>query len=361
MARVINFNAGPAALPLQALQRAQEELIEFEGSGMSIMEHSHRGKVYSAVHEEALALFRELLAVPETHDILLMQGGASSQFALVPMNLLPPGKSADYILTGSWSKKALAEAKLIGNARVAATTDSGGKFTHIPKQTELDLDAGAAYVHLTSNNTIAGTQWFEFPDTGAVPLVADMSSDILWRPIDVSRFGLIYAGAQKNIGPSGLTVVIIRKDLVEAGRKDIPTIFRYSTHAENNSLYHTPPTFAVYLMRNVLRLLKETDGLAGAEVRNRKKAELLYEAIDARPDFYRCPVDREARSVMNVVFNLPTPELEAEFIGAAQSAGMVGLKGHRSVGGVRVSIYNAAPLEWVETLVQFMSAFKKGA
>ena len=358
MARVMNFNPGPATLPVQALERAQKELIDVEGSGMSIIEHSHRGKVYSAVHDEAIALVTELLGVPDTHQVMLMQGGASGQFAMVPMNLLPDGKSADYILTGSWSKKAYAEAGTVGTVRVAASTERDKKFPRVPEQGELDLDGGAAYVHMTSNNTIAGTQFHQFPETGTVPLVADMSSDILWRPIDVSKFGVIYAGAQKNIGPSGVTLVIARKDLIESGRTDIPSIFRYKTHADANSLYNTPPTFAIYLLRNVLAVVKQQGGLAEMEKRNRAKAELLYQAIDARSDFYTCPVEKPSRSVMNVVFNLPTPEQEASFIAAAQEKGLVGLKGHRSVGGVRASIYNAAPIEWVQALVNFMESYK---
>ncbi|HTU62435.1 MAG TPA: 3-phosphoserine/phosphohydroxythreonine transaminase, partial [Polyangiales bacterium] len=279
MARVFNFNAGPAALPLAALERAQKELLDLGGTGMSVMEHSHRGKAYEAVHNEAITLTRELLAVPENYDILLLQGGASQQFAVVPMNLLPQGKSADYILTGSWSQKAYKEAKTIGTARVAASTEKDKKFARIPKQSELELDANAAYAHITSNNTIFGSQWHEFPNTGNVPLVADMSSDIMWRPIDVSKFGLIYAGAQKNLGPSGVTLVIVRKDLVAAARQDIPVIFQYRTHSENNSLYNTPPTFGVYVLRNVLDEFKKAGGLGAVEKINREKAKVLYDAI----------------------------------------------------------------------------------
>ncbi len=359
MARAMNFNAGPAALPLAALERAQSELLDIQGSGMSVVEHSHRGKLYEAIHKEALGLVRELMGVPDDYDVLLLQGGASLQFAMVPMNLLPAGKSADYVLTGVWSKKALSEAKLVGATRVAATTEEDGKFRRIPKAAELKLDPSAAYVHITTNNTVFGTQYSEIPDTGAVPLVADMSSDILSRPVDVRRFGLIYAGAQKNIGPSGLVVVIIRKDLIESGRQDIPNILRYSTHAKEGSLYNTPPTFSVYLMRNVLALVKARGGLVAMEAHNRKKAAVLYAALDAAPDFYRCPVERESRSLMNVVFNLPTPDLEAAFLAKAGERGLVGLKGHRSAGGIRASIYNAAELEWVEALAAFMRDFQE--
>ena len=359
MARVHNFNAGPAALPLAALERARDELIDFAGTGMSIAEHSHRGKDYEGVHDQAIALVRELLGVPESHEILLLQGGASLQFAMVPMNLLPPGKSADYILTGGWSEKALDEAKMVGATRVAATTKVDGRYHRIPAQTELALDPAAAYVHITSNNTLDGTQWSAFPDTGAVPLVADMSSDFMWRKLDVGRFGLIYAGAQKNVGPSGIVIVIVRKDLVEAGRKDIPKILRYKTHADNRSLYNTPPTFSVYLVRNVLQWLKQKGGLDAVERTNRAKGQMLYAAIDGRADFYRCPVDRDSRSYMNVVFRLPSEALEEKFVAEAKKAKLVGLKGHRSVGGIRASIYNAVSVDSVTALVEFMNGFAK--
>ena len=272
----------PQPFPLGVLERAQQELLDIGGSGMSVMEHSHRGKLYEAIHNEAIALVKELLAVPDNYDILFLQGGASQQFAVVPMNLLPPGKSADYILTGGWSQKAYKEAKVLGTARIAGNTEKDKKFCRIPKQSELELDPNAAYVHLTSNNTLFGTQWHDFPDTGSVPLVADMSSDIAWRPIDVSKFALIYAGAQKNLGPSGIVVVIIRKDLVEAARKDIPVIFQYRTHAENNSLYNTPPTFSVYMLRNVL-----------AEVKAKRRPERDGEA-EPREGGATLPRDRRA-------------------------------------------------------------------
>jgi phosphoserine aminotransferase len=358
MARVINFNAGPAALPLGAVERAQKELLDISGSGMSVMEHSHRGKVYEAVHEEAIALVKELLSVPDNYDILFLQGGASQQFAVVPMNLLPVGKSADYILTGGWSQKAYKEAKLLGTVRVVGNTEQDKKFCRIPKQSELELDPNAAYVHITSNNTLFGTQWHDFPDVGAVPLVADMSSDIAWRPIDVSKFGLIYAGAQKNLGPSGIVLVLIRKDLVEAGRKDIPVIFQYRTHAETNSLYNTPPTFSVYMLRNVLAELKQNGGLSAMEKLNREKAALLYSAIDSRPDMFTNPVEKDARSTMNVVFTLKSSELEAEFLAEAKRLKMEGLKGHRLVGGMRASIYNAVSLENVAALADLIAKFK---
>lgn len=373
MKRVKNFNAGPAALPLPALERAQGELLDFAGSGMSVMEHSHRGKEYEAVHDEALALLRELLAVPDSHEILFVQGGASQLFAQIPMNLVERGRSADYVVTGAWGEKALAEAKVAaamlgGAVRLAGTTGEGeGKekrYVRAAVAKDLQLAPDAAYLHVTSNETIHGVQFDvdparPFPDAGAVPLVADMSSDFLWKPVDVSRFGLIYAGAQKNIGPSGVVVVIVRKDLVAAGRKDIPKIFQLRTPAENKSLYNTPPTFGIYMVRNVLAWLKGLGGLKAMEQRNRAKAGRLYEVIDAHGAFYRCPVEKESRSVMNVVFRLPTEADEERFVKEAKARGMVGLKGHRSVGGIRVSTYNAVEPAWVDELCEFMREFAR--
>lgn len=357
MPRVSNFNAGPAALPLPVLERAREELLDFQGTGMSIMEHSHRGKAYDAVHNRAVSLLRELLSIPDEYHVLFLQGGASQQFAMVPLNLLGD-KSADYIITGQWSEKALSEAKIVGRTRVAATTkQENGTFPRIPKQEELSLDENAAYVHITTNNTIAGTQWHYIPEVGNVPLVADMSSDFLWKKFDVTRYGLIYAGAQKNLGPSGVVAVIIRKDLAEREPKNIPKIFRYKTFADQNSLYNTPPTFAIYLVQLVLEWVKESGGLSQMEARNREKGALLYGTIDAMPDFYRSPVEKESRSFMNVVFRLPSEALEERFIKEATAAGLVGLKGHRSVGGIRASIYNAASVEDVKKLCDFMKDF----
>jgi phosphoserine aminotransferase len=358
MARVHNFNPGPAVLPRAALERAQRELLDIDATGMSIMEHSHRAKTYEAIHNEAIALLRELAGIPNDYDVLLLQGGASQQFAMVPMNLLKPGLSADYIVTGTWAKKAFKEAARIGAPRVAASTEVDGKFRRVPKQSELTLDDAAVYVHMTSNNTIAGTQFHQFPVTNA-PLIVDMSSDILSRPMDVRQTGLIYAGAQKNLGPSGVTVVIVRQDLVEAGNDRIPEIFQYRTHAAANSLSNTPCTFGVYMLRNVLSWLKDLGGLPEIAKRNEAKAALLYEVLDERSDFYLCPVERESRSQMNVVFNLPSAELEAECVAAALERGMVGLKGHRLVGGLRASIYNACPMESVEALADFLRSFKR--
>jgi phosphoserine aminotransferase len=371
MARTLNFSAGPAALPLPALERARDELLDFAGTGMSVMEQSHRGKEYEAVHDEAIALTRELLGVPETHDVLFLQGGASSFFALLPMNLLEKGHSADYILTGVWGEKAWAEARHSANllgAQIHVAGDSGsgeGKaktWTRVTRPEELKPESAAAYLHFTSNETIHGVQFGAdparpFPAPKAVPLVADMSSDFLWRKFDVSRFGLVYAGAQKNVGPSGVVMVIVRKELVAAGRKDIPKIFQLRTHAENKSLYNTPPTFGVYMVRNVLAWLKGMGGLDAIEARNRKKAARLYGVIDGNPGFYRCPVERESRSMMNVVFRLPTEADEERFCAEAKKRRMIGLKGHRSVGGIRVSLYNAVEPEWVDALAAFMEEF----
>jgi phosphoserine aminotransferase len=373
MARTMNFNAGPAALPLPALERAREEFLDFAGSGMSVMEHSHRGKEYEAVHDEALALVRELLGVPDGYDVLLVQGGASQLFAQIPMNLLPAGGSADYVTTGAWGEKALGEARataamLGASVKVAGTTGTGeGKdksYVRVATAADLKLDPAAAYVHLTSNETIHGVQFDvdatrPYPSTGGVPLVADMSSDFLWKRFDVSRFGLVYAGAQKNIGPSGVVVVIVRKELVAGGRKDIPKIFQFRTPAENKSLYNTPPTFGIYMVRNVLAWLKGLGGLSAMEDRNRRKAARLYAAIDRHAAVFRCPVEKESRSVMNVVFRLPTEADEERFVKEAKAKGMVGLKGHRSVGGIRVSAYNAVEPAWLDALCDFMESFAR--
>lgn len=356
--RVINFNAGPAGIPLPALERARGELLDFEGSGMSIMEHSHRGAVYEAVHREAVERLTRLLAIPATHQVLFLTGGASMQFAMVPLNFLPEGKRADYVLTGVWAEKAFDEAKLVGAARAAASTRlDDGRYVRVPTQAEAAFDPAAAYVHTTSNNTVYGTQFHAFLDTGAVPHVCDMSSDFLWRPFDVSRFDLVYAGAQKNLGPSGVVVAIVRKAWLERARKDIPKILRYATHAENDSLYNTPPTFAIYLVRNVLAWIEGEGGLPAMEARNRRKADLLYGCIDRLAGFYRGPVERASRSVMNIVFRLPSEALEEAFVAEAKRAGMVGLKGHRTAGGVRVSAYNAVSEADLAALVSFMESF----
>jgi phosphoserine aminotransferase len=361
----INFNAGPATLPLPALERAREELLDFDGTGMSVMEHSHRGKAYEAVHHQAIGLLRELLPVPADFEVLLLQGGASMQFALLPMSFLPPGGSADHVITGAWSEKAHQEAAawapLAGaRVRVAGSTKSAG-FTRVVRPAEADLDPSAAYVHFTSNETIHGVQYLECPTFGKAPLVCDMSSDFLWRRIDLAPLSLVYGGAQKNIGPSGVTVVLARKDFMERGRKDLPKILQYRSHAEAGSLLNTPPTFGIYLMRNVLLWLRDCGGLDAIERRNREKAAGVYAAIDGSGGFYRCPVEEGSRSVMNVVFRLPSEALEDRFVDEAKRAGMVGLKGHRSAGGIRVSLYNAVEPEWVVALASFMKDFAKRA
>jgi phosphoserine aminotransferase len=363
MARTMNFNPGPAALPLAALERARAELLDFEGTGMSVMEHSHRNKVYEAVHDQAIALVRELLGVPKDYDVLFLQGGASMQFALLPMSFLPPGGSADHIVLGAWTEKAQSEAKAwagIAGARanIAGSTKEAG-YTRVLRPEEAKLDDAAAYVHYASNETIHGVQYQDLPAFGRAPQICDMSSHILSRPVDVSAFALIYAGAQKNIGPSGVTVVIARKDFVEKGRKDLPKILQYRAHAEANSLLNTAPTFGIYLVRNVLDWLKGQGGVAAIARQNRAKAGLIYGVIDAIPAMYRCPVEPASRSLMNVVFRLPSEELEKAFLAEAGKQGMVGLKGHRVTGGIRVSLYNAVEPAWAEALAGFMKDFAK--
>ncbi len=356
--RAYNFNAGPSALPLEVLRKAKEQFVEFEGSGMSLMEMSHRGKTYEGVHFEAISLLRELLGIPDGYKVLFLQGGASTQFAMVPMNLLFPGKTAAYVHTGSWAEKAIKEAKLFGEVAIAASSEADG-FMKIPAASELQIPDNAAYLHLTSNETIGGTQWKEYPDTGSIPLVADMSSDILCRPVNVSDFGLIYAGAQKNLGPSGVTIVVIREDLIAKPSMTVPTMLQYAIHAKNDSLYNTPPTFAIYMMNLVLKWMKEQGGAEAMGRINRQKADLLYNAIDGSGGYYRGCADPASRSLMNVTFRMANEELEKQFIKESEAAGFIGLKGHRSVGGLRASIYNAVPLASVQALVGFMQDFKQ--
>ncbi len=354
MSRVYNFSAGPATLPLSVLEEARDELVDYRGSGVSIMECSHRGKEYMAVQEEAVSNVRELMSVPDTHEILLLQGGASHQFAMVPMNLLAEGQTADYTASGSWASKAIKEAGKIGKVHIAA--DCGKEIpTRVPMPEELQLTDSAAYVHITSNETISGAQWKTFPKTAA-PLVADMSSDILSRPVDVSDFGLIYAGAQKNLGPSGVTLVIIRRDLAEASPEHLPAILRYSTHMEADSMYNTPPCFAIYMLSLTTRWLKQA-GVEAVYEKNRAKAARLYDAIDAT-DFYSGTAVPGHRSDMNITFRIADESLEPVFLAEADKEGLVQLKGHRSVGGLRASIYNAFPEEGVDALVAFMRAFE---
>ncbi len=355
MPRVMNFSAGPATLPPEVIEEAREQLSDYQGLGMSLLEASHRGKAYMEVHAEAGANLRDLLELPESHAILFLQGGASLQFAMVPLNFLPPDGTADYAHSGSWAGKAVAQARRIGRVHLAA--DCGKEMpTRVPVPEELDLTPGAAYLHLTSNETISGAQWKSFPATDA-PLVADMSSDILSRPLDAERFHLIYAGAQKNLGPAGVTIVIVRKAWAESAPDTLPDILRYATHIREDSMYNTPPCFGIYIIMLVTRLLKR-EGLKTVFARNREKAALLYAAIDGS-DFYRGTAHPGCRSDMNVTFRLPGEELEARFVKEAEAAGLSGLKGHRSVGGLRASIYNAFPIEGVEALVGFMRDFEK--
>jgi phosphoserine aminotransferase len=353
--RVHNFSAGPAALPLEVLETARDEMLDYRGSGMSVMEMSHRSKEFIAVAEQAEADLRELLAVPDDYHVLFLQGGATTQFAMVPMNLLGDRRGADYVNTGAWSTKAIEEAQKFCSVNVAATAEAAN-FTHIPDVASWSLSKDAAYLHLCSNETIGGVQFDEFPESG-VPLVVDMSSDILSRPIDVSRFGLIYAGAQKNIGPAGLTVVIVRKDLVGRARPGTPSMLDYAVHAKADSMSNTPPTYAWYLAGLVFRWLKLQGGLAGIEAINRRKASKLYEAVDAS-NFYSSPVAKPYRSLMNVPFTLPDAALDAPFLAGAEARGLTNLKGHRSVGGMRASLYNAVPEAAVDALVEYMQTFQ---
>ena len=354
--RIYNFSAGPATLPYEVLLQAAKDIVNFKGIGIGLIEMSHRSKEFIAVVEECEALLRELMNIPDNYKVLFLQGGASTQFAMVPMNLLQPGKTASYLNTGVWSKKAIKEAKLIGNVDVAYSSEDT-VFDRVPLPDEYQAAADAEYLYFVSNNTIYGTQFHQFPETDT-DLVCDMSSDILSRKVDVSRFGIIFAGAQKNMGPAGCTVVIIRDDLLDRTPDNVPTMFRYKTHADKGSMFNTPPCFAIYTIGLVLKWLKNLGGLPIMEKMNRDKAEILYQAIDSS-DFYRGHAKFASRSIMNVSFNLPTPELEAQFIKEATAASFNGLKGHRSVGGCRASIYNAFPLEGVEKLVDFMAKFEK--
>ncbi len=356
MSRVFNFSAGPAVLPEAVLERAKAEMLDWQGSGMSVMEMSHRGKAFMSIAAQAEADLRELMAIPDNYKVLFLQGGASSQFAMVPMNLCGTKKTADYLNTGSWSKKAIAEAKRYCQANVAGASDEG-RF-NVPAVDSLSLDAGAAYVHYTPNETIQGIAFPYIPETGEVPLVADMSSTILSRPVDVSRYGIIYAGAQKNVGPAGLTLVIVREDLIGHAMEATPVMFKYDTHAETDSMYNTPPTYAWYLAGLVFQWLKEQGGLEGMARINERKAKKLYAAIDGS-SFYQNPVELDCRSWMNVPFTLANPDLDKAFLEGAEAAGLTTLKGHRSVGGMRASIYNAMPEAGVDALITYMAEFER--
>lgn len=354
--RIYNFSAGPAVLPEEVLKEAQENLMSLPGVGMSVMEISHRSKTFDDIIGNAQVDIRKLLNISDDYAILFLQGGASLQFSMVPMNIMPPKNKADYIVTGSWSKKAVKEAKRVGSVNIAATSEET-VFNKIPKQKEIKLDAEAAYVHFTSNNTIYGTQWKKEPETGNVPLVCDASSDIFHKKIDVNKYGIIYAGAQKNMGPSGVVLVILRKDLLERSSDDLPTMLNYKTHVEKDSMFNTPNTFGVYIIGLVAKWLLNMGGLDKMYEINKNKAQLLYDLIDSSNDYYKGHAEKDSRSLMNVTFNLATEDLEKKLIADALSAGFSGLKGHRSVGGLRASIYNAFPTKGVEDLVGFMKDY----
>ena len=354
--RVFNFAAGPAVMPLPVLEQIQRDLLALPGVGMSVLEVSHRSKVFESILEQTESDVRTLARIPSHYSVLFLQGGASLQFSMVPMNLLPPGGSADYIVTGVWGQKAVKEAKKVGAVKIAGSSE-GDKFASVPKQQDLTLDPGAAYVHMTSNNTIEGTEYRTLPAVGDVPLVSDTSSDMFSKPIEVGRHALIYAGAQKNMGPAGVTVVIMRDDLLARSPKSLPTMLSYAVHAENGSLYNTPPAFAVYALGLVMKWLIRQGGLAAIAKANERKAAKLYAEID-RTGFYRGTARKEDRSLMNVTFRLASEDLEKQFVKESTVAGLDGLKGHRSVGGMRASIYNAMPLEGVEALVEFMEEFR---
>jgi len=356
---VFNFSAGPAVLPEPVLARARDEMLDWRGCGMSVMEMSHRGKEFIGIAEKAEADLRELLAVPAGYKVLFLQGGASAQFAVIPMNLLRGRQKADYVHTGEWSRKAIGEARKFCTVNVAASSEDRN-FSYVPKQTAWRLDPEAAYVHITSNETIGGVEYHWVPDTAGVPLVADMSSHILSRPVEVSRYALIYAGAQKNIGPAGLTIVIVREDLIGQALPVTPAVFDYKVQADNGWMYNTPATYAVYIAGLVFEWLKERGGLVAMERDNLAKARLLYDYLDGSA-FYHCPVAREDRSRMNVPFRLKNEALDQDFLKQAAAKGLVQLKGHRSVGGMRASIYNAMPMEGVRALVDFMREFEKRA
>jgi phosphoserine aminotransferase len=357
MARAFNFSAGPAILPLSVLEKAAGEFVDYAGKGMSLIEMSHRGKEYDKVHAEATALLKEILGIPEGYKVLFLGGGATMQFGMIPMNLLPAGKSADYVNTGAWGQKAIEDAQRIGKVRVV-WDGKAEKYMRWPKLSELKWDENAAYAHITTNETIGGIENWEWPDTGKVPLVADMSSDFLSRPVPVEKFGLIYAGAQKNVGPAGVTIVIIREDLAMAS-PNLPIYLQYKTHYENDSLYNTPPVFSIYMVKLVLEWLKAAGGLPAMAELAKKRAAVVYNAIDGSGGYYRCPVATESRSLMNIVWRLPSEALEEKFLKEAGEKKLLQLKGHRSVGGCRASVYNAMPMEGVQALTAFMAEFQK--
>jgi len=358
MSTIYNFNAGPAILPASVLEHAQHELRDYQGRGMSILEMSHRSSEYEAINAEAAERLKRLLGVGDDYHVLFLQGGASLQFAMLPLNFLPPGASADYLVTGAWAEKAYEEALRVGQAREAASSAANG-YRSVPSQADIALDLHAAYVHITSNETIQGVQWHTWPDVGDRPLVADMSSDILSRPLETQRFALIYAGAQKNLGPAGVTVVVIRDSFLQSASSNLPTMLRYATHVKNRSLYNTPPVFAVYMVNLVLGWIEEQGGLVAISERNQRKAATLYRVIDTSDGFYQGHAEPDHRSLMNVTFRLPDEALEKRFVAEASARGMVGLAGHRSVGGIRASIYNAMDQEGCDALAEFMIDFMR--
>ena len=356
--RVMNFSAGPAMLPTVVMERAQAEFCDYKGSGCGVMEHSHRGPLFDEIIARAVSNVREILNVSDNYDVVFIQGGASMQFAMIPMNFMKQGGYAEFADTGTWSSKAIKEAKLFGEARVIASSKED-KYKYIPSFDKWQPStAEASYLHITSNNTIYGTQYREFPKANS-PLIADMSSDIMSRKFDMNQFAMVYAGAQKNLGPSGLALCIIRKDMIARTPANVPTMLRYETYTKENSLFNTPPTYGIYMLALVTDWVKEIGGIEAIEKINNAKAAALYKAIDESNGYYNCPVQADSRSRMNVVFRLPNEDLEAKFVKEAKAAGMIGLKGHRSVGGIRASIYNAVPMEGVEKLIGFMNDFKK--
>lgn len=356
--RIYNFNPGPATLPLPVLEEAQKEFLNFAGSGMSILEISHRAKAYDEVHQKAKADVKELMGLGDDYEVLFCQGGASQQFAMIPMNFATKEKPGNYVLSGSFATKAYEEAELLGVGEVAASSKDVN-FKHIPTQDELKINPNAAYLHLCYNNTIFGTEFHYVPETNGVPLFADMSSDMLSRPIDFKKFDFIYAGVQKNLGPAGVVLVVAKKSLLEKSPKTLPTMLRYSTFLKKDSLYNTPPAFCIYMVGKVAAWIKENGGLTAMEARNREKAKILYDAIDSSDGFYKGHADKDSRSLMNVTFRLPSEDLEKQFVDEALKIGLSGVKGHRSVGGMRASIYNAMPKAGVEKLAEFMADFKK--
>jgi phosphoserine aminotransferase len=358
MKRAINFNAGPAAIPQEVLEKAQAEMLDWKGTGMSVMEVSHRSKEYEEMHNHAQASFKEIAGMGDDWKILFLTGGASSQFFMLPMNFLSEGGVADYLVTGHWGKAAVKEAKRYGQIN-SISTEKDGVFRSILKQSDIKIDARATYVHMTSNNTIFGTQWQYWPEVGSVPFVADMSSDIFSRPFPADKFSMIYAGAQKNLGPSGVTAVAVKESFLAKAKEDLPTMLSYKTHQANNSLYNTPPCFSIYILDLTLDWIKKMGGLPALQKINEEKARLLYDAIDSSGGYYNCPVDKDARSKMNVVFRLGSEELEDKFVKEAKAAGIIGVKGHRSVGGIRFSIYNANLVENVKISADFMKDFQK--